>query len=485
MKSIGAVIISLTMICLTSGAKEDTIDSEESVLKHCAFIIISQPDSYHSKIAQEARLRLVKSLAEKSIDASYVYISDQDIHLHGAWTMFPIIANLYNRQVHAKWYIFLDLASHVDLDELEKVIKKHPSKHFVGYALKDRTHSVIHHFKDPKELQYPDFETGFMLSHEAFNDLGFELTNAGTRSELVPKDFSIDAQYELSKALIGLHPEDFAIVHEPQFCLKKADRCAIYPVTHYQNCSASPNTVTDLAMKTLFAVKTCSMFHEERLPVIKETWAKAAPNIIFVSEVEDPKIGTIRLENIKNTERGHCAKTMAILRYFAENADTKGWSWLVIADDDTILSVHKMLEHLHCFDAGKPIHLGQRYGYRVAHGNHGYDYVTGGGGMVFSLELVKEMVTEVHCSCMKPDSPDDMHLGACMSNLGYNIIHSSRFHQARPEDYAEDLLSHQDPISFHKFWETDPLIIYGKWFAESDIHLKEFKYNSQHPHQEL
>ena len=52
-----------------------------------------------------------------------------------------------------------------------------------------------------------------------------------------------------------------------------------------------------------------------------------------------------------------------------------------------------MISMLHCFDPNEEdVHLGQRYGYRVAYGRHGYDYVTGGGGMVFSRKMVDTML---------------------------------------------------------------------------------------------
>lgn len=34
-----------------------------------------------------------------------------------------------------------------------------------------------------------------------------------------------------------------------------------------------------------FAVKTCSKFHIERIPVIKRTWAKYATNIGYFSDI--------------------------------------------------------------------------------------------------------------------------------------------------------------------------------------------------------
>ena len=68
-----------------------------------------------------------------------------------------------------------------------------------------------------------------------------------------------------------------------------------------------------------------------------------------------------------------------------------------------------------------------------------------------------------------------------MSNLALSVIHSPKFHQARPEDYAADLLKSQDPISFHKFWNTDPLAMYDKWFRNADQDLLK----PEHVHAEL
>lgn len=51
--------------------------------------------------------------------------------------------------------------------------------------------------------------------------------------------------------------------------------------------------------------------------------------------------------------------------------------------------------------------------------------------------------------------------------------------QARPEDYARDLLAHQVPISFHKHWNIDPIAVFNKWlkddFTASQDELKSAK----------
>ena len=70
-------------------------------------------------------------------------------------------------------------------------------------------------------------------------------------------------------------------------------------------------------------------------------------------------------------------KTRAIIQDFHEGADAEGLHWLVITDDDTILSVAKLAKLLNCYDPSNPIILGQRYGFKVNTGFRGYDYPTG------------------------------------------------------------------------------------------------------------
>jgi len=316
----------------------------------------------------------------------------------------------------------------------------------------------------------------------------------GHELDWIPSDFSIDPQYEFAKAL-KMRNKDLNLRHDSRFCCASnginnggTKECAIFRENGDRNNQTSDEDlmILLLAKNTLFAVKTCEKFHQERLPVIKDTWGQAALQIMYFSEITDPEIGTIQLDGVTNTERGHCHKTMEIIKYFNKEASKNDWKWLVIADDDTILSVNQMLKFLHSFDPNVPVHAGQRYGYGIATGKYGYDYVTGGGGMIFSIEMTRRIVKNLGlCSCPSKDTPDDMHLGMCMSHLGLEIVHSSRFHQARPEDYSQKLLHCQDPISFHKFWNSNPHQVYKKWFESHDQMLKQYKYNQNHRHQEL
>lgn len=92
--------------------------------------------------------------------------------------------------------------------------------------------------------------------------------------------------------------------------------------------------------KVLFAVKTCEKYHKERLPIILRTWAQFTIHLRIFSDVEDEAIPTISTK-IPNTERGHCEKSLQILRLVLDeitrNSTLKSVEWIVMADDDTIL----------------------------------------------------------------------------------------------------------------------------------------------------
>ena len=89
------------------------------------------------------------------------------------------------------------------------------------------------------------------------------------------------------------------------------------------------------------------------------------PHILYVSNLADTKFGTVVLAGGENNiDRGHCFKTHAILKHFA---GLEKFRWLVIVDDDTLLSVAKLLELLQCYDDYDDdyIAIGEAYGFRL------------------------------------------------------------------------------------------------------------------------
>lgn len=211
-----------------------------------------------------------------------------------------------------------------------------------------------------------------------------------------------------------------------------------------------------------FAIKTCAKFHKERIPIIERTWAVDARNRKYYSDVADADIPTISI-GLPNVPTGHCAKTLAILQLSLKDIrQLTDIRWLMLVDDDTLLSVPRLSSLLSWYNQTEHIYLGERYGYRL-YAPDGFNYHTGGAGIVLSVPLVQLIVE--HCSCPTPSAPDDMILGYCLQALGVPALHASGLHQARPQDYATDLLHLNAPISFHKFLQSTPEHTYKRWLG--------------------
>lgn len=91
-------------------------------------------------------------------------------------------------------------------------------------------------------------------------------------------------------------------------------------------------------------------------------------------------------------------------------------------------SVLRMQQLLTCYDNTDLLALGERYGYNV-YNTRGYNYITGGGGIVFSRPLLNKLTENGVCECPSINTPDDMYLGICIARLGVPITHSPLFHQ--------------------------------------------------------
>ena len=110
----------------------------------------------------------------------------------------------------------------------------------------------------------------------------------------------------------------------------------------------------------MFAVKTCEKFHQTRLPVLKNTWGRYAKYVNIYSDKQDDTIPTIKLPNwvepkVKNFFG--CNKTLSILQHFLDESIRH--NWLVLVDDDTILSVARVRSMISCYrDLLEPVIIG-------------------------------------------------------------------------------------------------------------------------------
>ncbi|KAG8452839.1 hypothetical protein GDO86_004579 [Hymenochirus boettgeri] len=439
------------------------------------FVIQSQSNTFHKKRAEELKENILKQAALISKKLPRVLLIHELEPRQSAWTIFPVVphfADAYGK--NSSWIFFCEEETTIRLQKLLMVLQRFDkSKNwFLGKALHDKESTIIHHYaftENPSVFKYPDFSAGWALSTPLIKRLAGILLKDPPSS-----DFTIDLKHEIA-LYIWKKMDEQELTHIKQFCTDNptsspSAECA----TAFRN--SLPLCGDPVKKEDIFvAIKTCKKFHKDRIPVVKKTWEWQAAHYEYYSDYEDKTIPTTDLR-IPNVERGHCGKTFAILERFM-NLYISQIDWLIIVDDDTLISISRLQKLLSCYDPHESVFLGERYGYGLQAG--GYNYITGGGGMVFSREAARRLMNS-KCRCYSNDAPDDMVLGMCFSSLGIAVTHSPLFHQARPMDYAKDYLAHQIPVSFHKHWNIDPIAVYFKWLAQEEENQKNEKKNFKH-----
>ncbi|KAH8381137.1 hypothetical protein KR200_003653 [Drosophila serrata] len=446
------------------------------------------------------------NLTENAVLGDYVVKVHVMHELFNYWTLLDALPHLRSQSrlltIRTDWVIWCQHNTHLaSLRDLLQHLRgqNHDELAFYGHALYDTEATIIHHFwnyKDPRWFPYPMLSAGLVFTGSLFKRLT-ELVVLNAQNNKRPSEFSIDTSHELARFIFdNLRPDD----NDPEHCETSLSRkiilknapyicpmaipaqspksltggapsCALYakPKEPYASMSASTtlgdrkeHCVHTTGSNIHFAIKTCAKFHKERIPIIERTWAADTRYRRYYSDVADDGIPTIST-GIPNVQTGHCAKTMAILQLslkdIGEQSDIR---WLMLVDDDTLLSVPRVSALLSCHNHSELVYLGQRYGYRL-YAPDGFNYHTGGAGILLSLPLVRLIVDR--CSCPSPSAPDDMILGYCLQVLGVPAVPAAGMHQARPQDYARELLQLEPPVSFHKFWGTEPDHTYSLWLG--------------------
>ncbi|XP_001946987.1 beta-1,3-glucosyltransferase [Acyrthosiphon pisum] len=439
------------IICLYFLSISQKLETSEIVIT-----ILSQQNDYNVEQALKLKNNILKQTKSiKKPRLGQIYMLHEQFPDPGSWTVIPIIKLLYKNNKHAKWFLFCEENAYVNYDNLQLFLENMNSNESVwmGYGVKDKHPTIIHHYafkeNENERVTYPLFAAGFIISAELLKNIA----NSGV--ETLSSDFSIDASYELSLAI------NQKIQHLPlKFCLKLSPDCIVHPLSERSECTCYGKVTKD---SIYFAVKTCSKFHSDRVPVLQSTWGRDAVHIEYFSDKLDDTIPTTVLD-VPNTERGHCLKTITIFKYLSKKLlSNKAVKWIALTDDDTLLSVPRLASILSCWN-GQQIALGQRYGYNIrGDPSLGYNYLTGGGGIIFNVALVHKLTT---CQCYAIDAPDDMVLGMCLKALNATVVHSPVFHQARPQDYADEYLESYPMVSFHKHWMIDPIEVYRHWLYQ-------------------
>uniref|UniRef100_A0A1A8S461 Beta 1,3-galactosyltransferase-like b n=1 Tax=Nothobranchius rachovii TaxID=451742 RepID=A0A1A8S461_9TELE len=428
-------------------------------LEEVVIVIQSQRNSFHARRSYHKKVEILQQAAELDQGVPVVLLLHELSGYERDWSILPALPQLsaaYGEST--SWFFFIEEETAVALPALIRVLNRYPvpesQEWFLGKRLHDNKASIIHHYafsEDPSFFGYPDPAAGWALSTLLCKRLSERIQYENLKS-----DFTIDLTYEIAFFIWeeGRGPKLTAV---PEFCSEPGDNCATSFTTYLPSCGdpVSKNNV-------FVAVKTCEKFHKDRVSVVKSTWEKDAGILEYYSDVTDAAIPTLDL-GVPNTERGHCGKTFAILKHFLSK-NTQKADWLLIVDDDTLISLPRLRRLLRCYDPKEAVVLGERYGYGLVH--HGYSYITGGGGMVLSRPAVSRLLSS-GCRCHSDDAPDDMVLGRCFTSLNVPITHSPLFHQAQPDDYSEMRISSQKTISFHKHWNINPVTVYMNWLQDT------------------
>uniref|UniRef100_A0A182JVD8 Fringe-like glycosyltransferase domain-containing protein n=1 Tax=Anopheles christyi TaxID=43041 RepID=A0A182JVD8_9DIPT len=466
-----------------------------------SFLVLSQPAQFNAARARHLKRSIVEQIREldqeiapnrpDSVFLTHELFPEQE----GAWAITPILGHiraaiLKSTYRTARWLIVCEEQSHVNVSLLAHHLanEDYREKLFLGYPLYDREATIIHHFaffKNPTSFLYPYLRAGIALTVPLVDHL-VQLLSDGSPRPAFMSDFFIDAAHEFA-LLVWQHGQGLPLQPRRYFCAKALPSCAIHgaavrghstsgierpdsPDQLDTGCTDNPTEVEQI----MFAVKTCTKYHKDRVPALKQTWTKYVQHLRYFSDVDDPSIPTIAT-SVPNSSAGHCAKTLEILQLIGDelryNGSLQAIRWVMLVDDDTILSTSSLAQFLSCYDPSRDLYLGERYGYHLMGTDGGYNYVTGGGGIVLSVAILDAL--QQTCECPSASSPDDMILAACLQRLGIRPIHSPLFHQARPSDYAPELLDRYGTVSFHKHWQIDPQQVYNRWFRQQDEHYYE------------
>ena len=362
----------------------------------------------------------------------------------GAWTILPALAALADGLAPGvDWVFFAPADLPAGPWEVAEWLTDHDGRSggFVGRVLRDVGPTAIHHYRQ-EPLSHPDFSCGFAVSRSLVGRLADHW-----RSRIPSAGFHIDPQYELAEAVRACGT---LLTDEPRL----AGLVGASPPS-----PISPVRAEDV----VFAVKTHRANHRSRIPVLQRTWGRDAPNLVVYSDAYDPTIPTIPV-GIPNSNRGHGRKFHIIARHLLGHHGER--EWFVIADDDTLLSVPRLLQVLGSFAARRdePLFIGQRYGYGHGLADGGYDYITMGGGLVINRCGLVALLEANDAPGI--DTPDDMWVGLCLKEMGVEVVHHEGFHQEPPSAYPPEVLAQRQAVSFHRHAPDDPDEVYARFLAQ-------------------
>ena len=425
------------------------------VLCNPDFLVVIASQAAPAEVHLSGHLK--RRLVEQGLPEQAVLEQHEMPDSGGFWTYKPLFHHLATEVGTAfDWLVLLRPDSRATAQGLNDVLGAHPPgvPAYFATGITDSEWSIRHHFQ-VKPYPYPLMDTDMALSRALFAAVAEQVA-----ADPGPAGFHIDPEWELAVYLHDTHNVTLTPL----------------PAGLWAAGAPAPAARAPWALsldEVVVAVKTVEHFHKDRVPVVKATWAGDVRRLHFYSNAPDEAIPTI-WEGVPNAARGHCGKLRAILRDLSDRYLAPGGAaqYFVVVDDDTLLSVPRLLRALAAFDPAQPVFAGERYGYGLQAGRPraGYNYMTGGSGMILSAEALRRVAACGHCRCAD-DAPDDMFLGMWMKALGVPALRVPGMHQAAPKDYHEAILTGTRHVSFHSCrgeLGCDARAVYARYLKDED-----------------
>eukprot|EP00667_Euglena_gracilis_P010189 EG_transcript_10367 len=420
-------------------------------------LVQSQPTPLEAALAQV----LKEAFIDAGLPGTHLLLQHELPQPAGFWTYLPALHYTKKVKVDYDWLALLSPHSNATLASLTDAVADYQAtdRLYLGTGMTDGPdlHSIRHHYQR-KDYPYPLAGHDLVFSRALVRAVRKDIRRGGPPSP----QFHIDAEWELAAYLHDVHGVDLTPMPGcPEADAQRPTAASLAATLR------RPVSALDLAV----GVKTAELYHDTRVPEVLATWADDVPHLHFYSTAPHPMVPTV-WEGIPDTKSGHCGKTMALLRDLHRRYTLPQVAWFVVADDDTLLSVPRLLDALSLLDPDTPVFAGERYGYghpRASGGpSPGYDYLTGGAAMVFSRAALGQLLGCAACRCRTDEAPDDMALGIFMQELGVPAIHVPGMHQAAPAHYHPLLLAAQAHISFHSCraeWQCDFRDVYRRYLT--------------------
>ena len=325
-------------------------------------------------IALAKRLRERAREAGGEIELHFVHELPHTQQMGGAWNLKLVLPKIFNSAGVHDWLLCIDPVTDVDFVALRKLLSAFdPAEvHLLGRGLTMKQFTIRTLSHDFADLQFAYLPSGVAFSKAAMQKVALKQTTKA--------DFMVYHDYEFGHFLrkeLGL------VLHSlPHFCVagekgggargaSGAEHKCVTTAIKQSVAEKAAGVVSDLKpSEVLIGVKTCAIFHESRLSVIKETWGEAAETagvgLVYLSDAADTSpVTTVDLTRewgeVVNQKKGHCAKCHAILKHFHKHHRKEGRKWFVIADDDTIFSIQALMHVLATLDPEEEVYLGERY----------------------------------------------------------------------------------------------------------------------------